>query len=100
VRTWPVTAKANAAGVAIAKMRQLTQGEKLTISQVSISSNSVLASVATLSLNSDTISSTASGNSNTASGDPTIQMTSSDTMNVVWTGCTPNSQCQAVFFYP
>jgi hypothetical protein len=99
VRTWPVSVNANNAGVATAKMRQLTQGEKLTVSQVSVKSASILPSVCTLFLNSDTISETASGNSNTAAGDPTIQLSASDTMSVVWAGCTPGSQCQAVFFY-
>lgn len=95
----PVSAKANALGIAVATLPTVPLGATWTVSQVTVSTNSTNSTQASLTYSGQPLDQTTSGNNDTAGGDPPVTVTQKDSLVVTWTGCNAGDICNAVFYY-
>lgn len=96
---YPVTVTANANGIAVAALRSRAPGTRWVVSQIAVQSSSVATTTAQVQLNGQVVCATSTGNSDTAAGEPPVQVNASDQLQVVWGNADVGATCVATFFY-
>lgn len=99
MQNWPLQAVASGTGVATVSLPARGPGQRLKVTFINVQSDSGTESVAQVFLNRQPIIATSKGNLDSASGEPSIDLTGKDDFTIQWTGCTAGAHCTAVVWY-
>lgn len=97
---YPVqSSKATAGGVAVAVLPALSPGQRWSVGIISVIGSSTANPTCQILLNGFLVSASSVGNGDSCSGFPPIEVISTDTLQVVWSGANVNDLFTACFFY-
>lgn len=99
MQQFPLSAVANAQGVATATVPSRAINQRWNIQQISVQTNSANTTAAGVYLNSNLFAATKSGNFDAATGAPSLPISGKDNLQIQWSGCNNGDVCTAVLFF-